>query len=295
MLQKIRTRFGKVNVYAAGNPEGERVLVVPGYSETISHNRKLVDELGGLGLFAATLSQPRRSRERRMGQKLDPLDRQAELLITMLDRLGDGVKITAVGHSMGAVAVLKAAQARPHRFERIILEQPAGFGHQQKMPEQVKRVSHKVGRNQLRALFGQGRKQPDVGYTASPDKEAPLPYGLRVARAQNAAGMLLARNGVLALQEARAVGRYDAIPDLENVAKLGIPMHVVGAHSDELFGNADLNNAIMPEGGEFRAPLSYPADRRAGHDTVWMQPKLHAQTIGNIIDPWAPRHIPRGL
>ncbi len=112
MLQKFRTRFGKVNVYAAGNPKGNRVLVVPGYSETITHNRKLVDELGKQGMFAATLSQPRKSGSRQ-GEKLDPLDRQAELLIDMLDKLKDGVKITVVGHSMGAVAVLKAAQARP--------------------------------------------------------------------------------------------------------------------------------------------------------------------------------------
>lgn len=293
MLQKVRTRFGKVSSYSAGNPEGARVLVVPGYSETIAHNRKLVDELGKLGMFAATLSQPRKSRQKHLlpGEKLDPLERQAQILITMLDRLREGVKITAVGHSMGAAAVLKAAQARPDRFERIILEQPSGFSEEQRMPQQAKRVAHKVGRNQWRALFGQGGKRSKQGNMALPDKESPLAYSARVGKAQNAAGMLLARNGVLALQEAKAAGRYDATADWEAVTELGIPIHVVGAHSDELYGHQALTDAIMPEDGEIKAPISYPADRLAGHDTLWMQPKLHAASISSIVDPWTPRNL----
>ncbi len=112
-----------------------------------------------------------------------------------------------------------------------------------------------------------------------------------MGKAQNAAGMLLARNGKLALQEARAIGKYDATPDLKAVSELGIPVHVVGAHSDELFGHQDLNDAIMPVDGEIKAPISYPVDRLAGHDTAWMQPKLHAEIIGSIVTPWVSRDL----
>lgn len=291
--QRIRTRFGRVDSYSTGNPAGRRVLIVPGYSETLAHARKLVDELGKLGMFAAAISQPRKSRQRKIGDsaKRDALERQADVLTTMLDRLAPGVKITAIGHSMGAAAVLKAAQQQPDRFERIILEQPLGFGHKQSFGEQLRRVTWKVVRNQWRALFGQGSRRNEDGYRAALDEESSIAYSVRVGRAQVAAGLLLASNVVLSLNEARAAGGYDASGDLEKVIKLGIPVHIIGAHADELFESKELDDTVMPPEGGIRAPLSYPADRRAGHDTFWMQPKLHAAIIDSIGSPWVARKL----
>jgi pimeloyl-ACP methyl ester carboxylesterase len=210
----------------------------------------------------------------------------------MVDRLPPGVQVTAVGHSNGTPAVLKAAQARPYRFKNLIVEEPVGFGHRQGRFEQVFRVGKKIVLNQWRALFGQGQdERPSPGYTASPDKESPPAYSWRVGRAQFAAGPLLARNPIVSLQEASAAGGYDATADLELVSKLGIPVHVVGAHGDELFDRSELTEAIMPEGKEFLAPISYAANRQAGHDTVWMQPKLHAHIIGCVVGPWVAKSL----
>lgn len=282
MKQRTPTPYGKAKVYSAEShsPEAERVLVVPGYSETLTHSRKLVDALAANGFDASTFSQPRRAGK----ESSDPIQRQGNVVLSLVETtVPQGEKVHAVAHSLGSAAVLRAAQEAPERFASLTLMQPVGMVGEQSFPELLGRVGKKVSKNQAGALRSQDpQRQPKTGYAASADTESAIRYSTRVARSQVAGSGVLAKQPVLAIQEATAVGSYDIADDIAKVKELGIPVNIVKAHSDEMF---DTDKVDMGYAGIADSVDSYSsvADRTARHDTFWLQPERTAAIIGQLI------------
>jgi alpha-beta hydrolase superfamily lysophospholipase len=281
---KSRTPYGKAKIYSVGSqsPEAERVLVVPGYSETIAHSKKLVDALADEGFNASTFSQPRRA-----GQEVhrvkDPIQRQGNVILSLVETtVPEGAKIHAVAHSLGTAAVLRAAQEAPERFASITLMQPVGMVGQQSIGEMTGRVSKKVIKNQVGALHSQvPNSQPERGYAANVDKELAFRYLGRVVKAQLASSKVLATQPILAHKEAIAAGKYGIADDIAKVTELGIPVHMVTAHSDELFDGDKVHAGY--EAGIAATSYSTVADPEARHDTFWMQPRRTAGIVRQLI------------
>lgn len=283
--RKTSTRYGKAKVYTAKSnlPKAERVLVVPGYSETLAHSRKLVDALATNGYDASTFSQPRRVGKK--GNKIeDPIQRQGNVVLGLVEAtVPQGEKVHAVAHSLGSAAVLKAAQEAPERFASLTLMQPVGLVGEQSFPKLLGRVGKKVTMNQIGALRSQDpQRRPKTGYAASADTESAIRYSARVARSQVAGSGVLAKQPVLAVQEATAVGSYDIADDIVKVKELGIPVNIVKSHSDEMF---DTDKVDIGYSGIADSVDSYSsvADRSARHDTFWLQPERTAAIIGQLI------------
>jgi alpha-beta hydrolase superfamily lysophospholipase len=282
MKQAIETPFGKAKVYSAETPEArEHTMVVPGYSESVSHSKKLVDALAGQGFDAFTFSQPRRKGKEPVN---DPIDRQGEIVLDVLEStLPNGDKVHAVAHSLGSAAVLKVAQVAPERFASLTLVQPVGMVGEQNFPELLGRVGKKVTKNQVGALRSQDpQRQPKTGYAASADTESAVCYSARVAHSQLAGSGVLAKQPTLAVQEATAVGSYEMADDIAKVKELGIPVNIVKAHSDEMFDH-DKMDAGYAGIAESVDSYSSVADRNARHDTFWMQPERTARIVGQLI------------
>lgn len=284
MNQRISTSYGKSKIYSTENqdPSSERVLVVPGYSESLAHSKDLVDALGATGLSALTFSQPRRTDKSQVA--LDPIQRQGNIVREILDAtVAKGDKIHAVGHSLGSAAILEAALQSPERFASITLMQPVGMVGNQSFIELAGRVSEKVAKNQMKAMKSQNpKKQPRGRYAASADSESAVRYSGRVARAQITASGVIGKQPVLALKEASASGHYDIAEDLRKVAELGIPVNIVKAHGDEMFDPDKVDQGYEPI-ADIVNSYSSVADVKAGHDTFWLQPERTAQIVGQLI------------
>lgn len=285
MKQRTSTPYGKAKIYTAESdqPTAEHVLVVPGYSETIVHSKKLVDALASQGFDASTFSQPRHAGKETHKVK-DPIQRQGNVVLSLLETsVPKGEKVHAVAHSLGSAAVLRAAQEAPERFASLTLMQPVGMVGEQGFPELLGRVGKKVTKNQVGALRSQDpQNQSSTGYAASADTEPAVRYSTRVARSQLAGSGVLTRQPVLAIQEATAVGSYDIADDLAKIKELGIPVNIVKAHSDEMF-DTDKVDGGYAEIVDSVDSYSSVADRSARHDTFWLQPERTAAIIGQLI------------
>lgn len=282
---RTRTPYGKATVYSAQshNPQAERVVVVPGYSETIAHSKKVVDALAMKGFNASTFSQPRRAGKGAHRIK-DPIQRQGSVVLSLIEATVPGdEKVHAVAHSLGSAAVLRAAQKAPDRFASITLMQPLGMAGEQGLSELAGRVSRKVIKNLASSLHGQSPSiQPaHGGYAARVDEETALSFSGRVAKAQLAGNGVIVAQPALSLREALAAGQYEVAEDIANVAELGIPIHLVTAHDDELFDNDKVHTTY--EAGIEATSYSSVADPDAGHDTFWMQPERTARIVSQLI------------
>lgn len=285
MKRSTSTPYGKTKVYSADSEflGAERVLVVPGYSETIAHNRKLVDALAKVGFNALTFSQPRRV-GKDSHRVSDPIQRQGNVVLNLVEAsVPTGEKIHVVAHSLGSAAILRAAQEDPERFASITLMQPLGMVGQQSFVEMAGRVSRKVAGNQISALRRQDpNRQPKVGYAANVDDESARSYTKRVFKAQLAGSQVLTTQPTLALREAIAAGKYNITDDIARVTELSIPVHIVVAHGDEMFDNDKVHAGY--EAGIAASSYSSVADRGARHDTFWMQPTRTAAIVSQLID-----------
>jgi alpha-beta hydrolase superfamily lysophospholipase len=266
MKPRIPTPYGKVKLYRPNTDnEQERVMVVPGFSESLTHNKKLVDTLARIGFDAFTFTQPRRRGKTGL---TDPIDRQGDIVLKLLETtLRPNDRVHAVAHSLGCAAVLKAAMQHPERFASLTLMQPLGMVGEQGFGEQLKRVSKKVTRNQVAATL---------------EGETRLRYSARVARAQLAGGGIIARHPRLAIQEARAAGKYDIADDIKDVVQLGVPVHVVTANSDEMFDRHKIATGYELISDSVTS-YSNIADQAAPHDTFWLHPERTAKLISQII------------
>lgn len=281
MKNRLSTLYGKTKIYTAQSekPTAERVLVVPGYSEAISHNKKLVDALASQGFDATTFSQPRRA-----GKDDDPMRRQGKVVLSILESsLPKGEKVHALAHSLGSAAVLKAAQEAPDLFESITIMEPIGMVGAQDFSELGGRVGKKVGKNLLGSLRAQSpARRSNEGYAASVDRESSLRYFGRVALAQLAGSGVIGKQPALALEEALAVGRYGIADDVAKVTELGIPVHIVAARNDEMF-DYDKVMAGYEANIHTATSVSSVADAGARHDTFWMQPERTARIFRQLI------------
>lgn len=284
MKSTVLTTFGKTKVYSAGisSPQAERVLAVPGFSESISHNKGLVDALATQGFDASTFSQPR---HRSKGGNSDVIQRQADLLLEVVkDTVPQGEKVHAVAHSLGSAAILRAAQQDPERFISITLMQPVGMADEQSLPEQITRAGTKVIKNQTGTFNGQDpNRQPQNGYAASVDTESAIHFSGRVSWAQLVSSGVLSRQLSLAIREAKAADEYDISDDLARVKELGIPVNIVTSQADEMF-DPDKVNAGYEALGTMPSSYSSVADKDARHDTFWMQPERTARIVEQLIN-----------
>ena len=282
--RSVTTPYGKAKVYKAESHllAAERVLIIPGYSETLAHSRKLVDALATNGFDASTFSQPRRAGKE--SHKVDPIQRQGNIVLSMVEiAIPQGEKVHAVAHSLGSAAVLRAAQEAPERFASITLMQPLGMVGEQSLPELAGRVGKKVVKNQSGALRSQNpARQPNHGYTATIDAESAVRYSGRVAKAQLAGSGVIGKQPILALNEALAVGTYEIAADVAKVTELGVPVNIVKAHSDEMFDHGKVD-AGYEASIHTATSFSSVADRDARHDTFWLQPERTAAIIGQLI------------
>jgi alpha-beta hydrolase superfamily lysophospholipase len=281
MKRRPSSPYGKIKTYSSDSPHpgAGRVLVVPGYSETIAHNKKLVDALARSGFDASTFSQPRRASKVR-----DPIQRQGNVVLGLLET-GSATqgKIHAIAHSLGSAAVLKAAQEAPERFASITLFQPVGLVGGQNVAELSLRATKKVANNQAGALRNQDpSRQDERGYAANVDSESAGQFSGRVVIAQLAGGAILAKQPALAGREARASGRYEIADDIAKITALGIPVNIVTAYNDEMFdhekvdvGHEQIANSVTS--------FSTVADQAARHDTFWMQPERTAKIVEQLI------------
>lgn len=281
---KTRTPYGKSKVITAHSktPSAGNIFVVPGFSETTAHNSELVDALANEGFDATTFSQPRRT-GRKADRIADPIGRQGRVILRVLEAsVTPGEKVHAVAHSMGAAATLKAALEAPELFDSLTLMQPLGLAGEQGFSELLGRVNKKTVKNQRVALHSQDpRKLADHGYAANLDTESALNFSGRVTNAHIAAGKVLLSQPALSLREARAAGTYSMTDDIAKVTALGIPVHLVVAHGDEMFDHDKVDAGY--DAGVAASSYMSVADREAGHDTFWMQPARTAAIVGQII------------
>lgn len=282
MKSSFKSQFGKTKILEAKSKEhGEKLVVVPGFSEGITHTKKLLGALAAKGYDAVSFSQPRK----RGDKTLDPVERQSKIFLNVLDKqTAKDEKVHAVAHSLGGGALLKAAIERPEKFDSITILEPAGVVGRQRFGELLRRVGKKVVKNQLGAAQGQNA---DVfirngHYTASADTESALHFSTRVNNAQLAGLGAIMRNPANAVREASAAGQYNMTADALRVHELGIPIHIVKAESDEMFDSDKVNGRLQPlfENG---ISVSSVADPTARHDTSWMQAERTARIVDQTI------------
>lgn len=267
---KVRTTYGIANIYLRSSPRAiGRVLVMPGFGESIYHVKPVVDALANEGYEALTFSPPRRD-VKRAGKRIDPMVRQAEIVLEILEAMAlpatlAGKKVHAVAHSLGAGAALKVAQLQPEYFASLVLMQPVGLlSENQSVYELAKRATKKIASNQKVARLS------DNDSTA------------RVAKTRFVSWAVIARQPLLALREAAAAGNYSMAEDAQKVADLGIPTHVVAAKGDEMFDHAKVERSRSTIEGivQSYALLDGPT---ANHDTFWIHPQNTAAIVARLI------------
>lgn len=282
MKTSIRTEFGKTKILeSTAEGQSEKVLLVPGFGEGITQTKKLIGSLAARGLGAISFSQPRR----RGYKDLDPISRQSVVVSDVLTASTErDEKVYGVAHSLGSGALLRAAQAHPDQFKEIIIMEPAGASGEQSFGELLGRTTKKVVKNQVGAARGQNSEVyvADGHYVASADDEPRLRFSNRVNTAQLASGATLAKNPALTASEAVAAGAYDMTEDVIKVIELGIPVHIVKAHADEMFDTDKVDERLEPL-LSYGVSISSVADPSARHDTLWMQPERTANIIDQTI------------
>lgn len=261
MIQKINTSFGKAKIYRKGS--GPKILIVPGYAESIVHNRELVDRLASKGYDAFTFSQPRRN------SFVNPINRQQAIVLDVIDVLvPKDQNVFIVAHSLGAAAALGAAKIHPEKLQGLLLMQPSGIGEKQTFLQLLRRVSKKTARNHENVT----RVDNSVVYTVA----------LRhVLRAHTASARHIIRNPLLALREANAAVQHMIAEDIIQVQKLDVPVDILLVHNDELFTMGSMleyDHAITLPGVH-----SSLAHREARHDTFWIHPEQTASIIDTFI------------
>ena len=238
-------------------------MVIPGFSESITHNRELIDRLADQGYDTFTFSQPRR------GTFVDPIARQQAIVLELLKALlPTDQKVYAVAHSLGAAAALKAARLHPDKFSGLLLMQPSGIGEKQTLLQLIRRVGKKTAKNHTNVTGVAGSAVYSVALR-------------QVLRAHAASTAHIIRNPLLALKEASAAVRYMIAEDIIEVQKLGIAVHTVLVRNDELFTMGDVleyDNAI-----ELPGAYSTLTHREARHDTFWMHPEQTAELVDGVI------------
>lgn len=272
MIQKINTPHGKATIYRLGVPMAEQYIVLsPGYSETITHCKELVDMLAGKGYSALTYSQPRR------GYTSDLLGREKTIVLSLIGAtIPAGKKTHVVTHSYSAAAVLRAALERPELFASVLLMQPSGMAGNQSLFKVVRQIGKKMIETQAGAIRDRRAKKQAISTGEPQERSASF---RQVLSTQLASTAMVVKNPLLSLQEAKLVVRHSIVNDIAAVKQLGIPVYVISAYSDELFN-------LTKSGVGYEDIVTLPgayisvADKHARHDTFW----IHADRTTRLID-----------
>ena len=263
---KLKTSYGITDIYSQKPSNAtERALVLPGFGESTYHVKPVVDALAVNGYESLTFSPPRRD-VKQTGKHIDPILRQGKIILEVLKAtVSSGEKVHAVAHSLGAAAVLKAAQLQPEYFASLILMQPAGIvTEHQSVYELARRATKKLSTNQ------------EVAKLSNDNSSG------RVARTRLASGAVIAKQPLLAWREAAAAGDYDITGDLQRVADLGIPIHLVASKGDEMFDHVKVErNRSTVEG--LVQTYTLLDEATANHDTFWIHPQNTAAIVQNLI------------
>lgn len=307
----FKTPFGKTEVYGArpkypDDNEVERVFVMPGFSETPTHCKDLVDRLADRGFRAATFSQPRRA-GKEVSTAKDPIERQADVFLSQLEMvLLPDEKIHLVAHSLGAATALKAALKRPELFASLTLEEPLGLLEDPNFRGLIKGVSNKLVSNFQKASKGQSAEPEKTNeYRALVDSEPASQYTKRVISSLNAGNLVLGSQPWLALKEAWASSKYSIWEDLKAVGRKRVPIHIDIANGDQMFPgqNGKTVTTIVDDKekvtygnnetvdwqkmvvllAKHNISVGSIADEEAGHDTFWMQPERTAEIVYQVL------------
>lgn len=249
-----------MRIYRNGPTTAHKVLVVPGFSESITHNKALVDIVASKGYNTFTFSRPRG------GPSRHPLDRQKDIVMSaLMATVPENEKVHAVAHSLGSATLLRAAREHPERFASLLLMEPSGIVSIQSLRELVHRASIKTKNNQQAV----SRNEPSVTLR-------------QIIRAQLASSVIIARNPILAFKEARVATRHSIADDIVAIMRLNIPIHIVNAYGDELF-SIDRAGIGYDQIMTFAGSYSSITDKSAGHDTFWIHPEQTAQLVDTFI------------
>ncbi|HVC36375.1 MAG TPA: alpha/beta hydrolase [Candidatus Dormibacteraeota bacterium] len=256
---KSNTPYGSTSIYSQ-KPSGssERILVVPGFGESVSHIKPLVKALTVEGYETFTFRPPRRA-VKENGKHIDPIMRQGKVILEILrSLLSEGEKIHVLAHSLGAAAVLKAVQLRPDYFTSLILMQPAGLVGEQSAYELAGRATKKAFSNHRVARISENSSTT------------------RVLKSHLVSGGVIAKQPLLARREAVAAGRYNIQDDLQSVAALDIPVHVVVSTGDEMFDHTSVarSRSVIEPIVQSYTVLDEPT---SNHDTFWIHPTTTAK------------------
>lgn len=277
MRQKIQTPYGKITIYSkVGHEVRASVVVVPGFSESITHSEAVVNALAARGYAAFTFRQPRKAADS------DPIGRLANILHETIN--SDAIKaekVHAVAHSLGSASLLKVTQKNPAKIASLTLMQPPGMNQRQAFTRLALRTGQKTLRNAERTLRNRHLYKFTRQKDAASDRPSPITTR-RFVRAQLSSAFIIAKNPLLAIREARAAAHYDIAPDIAKVKQLGIPVHIIEAHDDELFGTERGDEELIRIADLDGAYFSI-SDRRASHDAFWMQPAQTAQIIDVLV------------
>lgn len=258
----LQTPYGKAKLYQKGF--GQKILIVPGYSESIIHCQAVVDALSRFGYEVTTFTQPRR------GSHIAPLDRQRDIILSVLAYLlKKDEKVIAVAHSLGSASLLRAARLKPKLFTALILMQPSGMGQPQTLLQVAGRVGIKTIKNHSHSR-AQKVITPNSGFIGH----------RQIVKAHLASSSLVARNPLLALREAKVAIRHMIIEDSKAVSDKGVRVHIIQSQGDELFhkrSSIDYEQIIGLSGS-----LSSLADEKSYHDTFWLQPEQTAAMIAAL-------------
>jgi len=277
-MRSTITPYGRVKIYRPNKHINQKNLfVIPGFAESITHNKKLVDTLSAAGWDAYTFSQPRKFQS---NPYFDPLERQADVLLFLLKLTAvTGTKVHAVAHSLGSGTVLKAARKAPEIFESITIMQPSGMTYSKNRFDTHWRILRKVFSNQFRLTTGANYV---IGVRNGFIKESRQRLFIRIFASQITSLYTLIKNPQLAYRETLAASQYDITTDLEDVFKLDIPVHFVISQNDELFDESKVAKnleCILP----YVTSHKRLSGRDAVHDSFWIYPERTKSLIKNII------------
>ena len=255
----ISKEYGRFSTYkqVPDHPVGY-IFVVPGFAESLQQTKPIVEALAVKNLAAYTYSQPR-LRNKEDGVLVHPLERQGKVALMALNELLPGhSKVTAVAHSLGTATILKAVQLNPERFDTLILMQPVGLAGQQSFID----------------LFMRGLRKNRNNYSSVKDTSS-LHDHKTVAKAQFGSVITIAKQPLLAIREATAIGSYSTSKDVKSVISSGIKVHLVISKFDEYFDYSNMQTQLE-DLGNVATSITILDEPHHGHDINWLDPALTA-------------------
>jgi pimeloyl-ACP methyl ester carboxylesterase len=259
------------------------VLLLGGFAEGARPLGGLGDSLAANeGLISYAASQPRKA-----GQERDPLKRQSVIVEDIVRYLAEstGRPVHVVAHSIAAQQAVEAALRDPDNFASLILMEAVGTSDVSiSRAKLVGRTIMKFLRNSAGSLRTTGKNIGRTGrYSSRIEQEARHRRIVRIMVGQMASLGVIARNPMLAAREVTAISHTSSLRDsLQRLtSNSGIPVHFVEAPADEYTAkDRDYEQHPALSSG---ASLSEVADRRAGHDTLWTEPRRAARIIGQLV------------